>query len=156
MNLTEDRDAQRRRMILLAPLMIVGNAFLVLCMIVLGAVAVNGGESLGILGPGGDANQRIVSDYLAQRVASDTYRVREWFAPVPLKEDLPAVGGNQSTLAPGKGFTQRVRLAFYGPSGARQLDTIYWLHHGKVTRITQAPQKPAGYAYRSRPDVPRR
>jgi hypothetical protein len=154
MNLTEERDAPRRRMILLAPLMIVGNAFLYLCMIVLGAVAVNGGESLGILGPGGDANQRIVSGYLAQRVPSDSYRVREWFAPVPLNEDLPAVGGNQSTRAPGKGFAQRVKLANYGPSGARRLDTVYRIQNGKVTRIAQTPQKAAGYAYHSRPEVP--
>ena len=154
MNLTGERDAERRRMILLAPLMIVGNAFLLLCMMVLGAVAVNGGEGLGVLGPSGDANQRIVSDYLAQRVPGDEYRVCEWFPSEPLEGDFPAAGGNLSSRAAEKGFAQRARLAFYGPSGARQLDTIYRIQNGKVARITESPRKPAGYAYHSRPDVP--
>ena len=49
MNLAEEPQAERRRMSLLAPLMVAGNAFLLLCMAVLGIVGMNGGESLGLI-----------------------------------------------------------------------------------------------------------
>ncbi len=137
MSFAEEPYAERRRRILLALPMVAGNALLFLCMVGLGIAALSGGKSLGIIPRGGDPSQRIVRDYLAERVPGSRYRIREWFPATPLEENLAAAPGNRSGLAAEKGLAQRVKLVFYGPSGARQLDTVYWIQNGKVTRKTQ-------------------
>ncbi len=120
MTLTDPRHVERRPVKWLAPLMVVSNAFLFLCMAVLGVLALNGGESLGILPLGGDANQQIVRDFLAQRMPSETYRIRAWLPATPLDESPPAVAANRSQPAAAGGVAQPVKLVFYGPKGANR------------------------------------
>jgi hypothetical protein len=130
--------AERRRLMLLAPLMIAGNAFLFLCVAVLAIVGVNGGESLGVIPLGGDANRQVVREYLAERVPGYRYRICEWSPATPLEGNRSAAAGDLPDAVAGKGFAQRVKLVFYGPSGARELDTIYWIQNGRVTRTVAA------------------
>jgi hypothetical protein len=138
MSLSEERDAERRHMILLAPLMIAANAIVFLGMLVLAAIGLNGGESLGIIPSSGDVNQQIVRDHLAESVPRDRYRIREWLPAAPLEGNLAATEGTRSPPVTEKGVAQRVKLAVYGPSGARQLDTVFWIQNGRVTRVTEA------------------
>jgi hypothetical protein len=138
MNLTDQPSADRRQMILLAPLIVAGNVFVLLCMAGLCIGALRGSDGPVTSPPGADVNQRIVSDYLAQRVPSDRYRIRQWFPATPLRGNLTAAAGNPSEHGKEKLFAQRVRLVFYGPSGARQLDTVYWIQNGEVVRRTDA------------------
>ena len=138
MNLTEQREAERRRLILLAPLIVAGNAFLFACMAVLAVVALRGGESLGMVSLRSDANQRIVREFLKTRVPDDRYRIWEWFPAVPLEENAVAVSGNSPSPATAGGFAQRVKFVVYGPSGARPLDTVYWIRNGRISRIMEA------------------
>jgi hypothetical protein len=126
MSYAEQRDVERRRWILLAPLMIAGNVFLLLCMVGLCIVAIGGVGSFGILPLGGDANQQIVKAYLAENLPSYRYRIREFFPAAPLEGKV----------------AQRVKLVFYGPNGARQLDTTYWIQDGKVTRRMESDLPP--------------
>jgi hypothetical protein len=144
MSSTNERQAERRRMILLAPLMIAANAFLLFCMVGLGVSTLNGGRGLGLIPLGGDENQQVVADYLAQKVPGYRYRIREWFPATPLEGDLIATADQRSESAPKKGFAQRVKLVFYGPNGARQVDTVYWIQNGRVTRTMAAD--PGGFA----------
>jgi hypothetical protein len=134
MSLAEDRRAERRRRMLLAPLIVAGNAFLFLCMVALGIIALHGDRRLGMSPLTGNADQRIVRDYLAETVPSYRYRIREWFPPKPLDGHLAAVRGRPAKPVTEKGVAQRVKLVFYGPSGARQLDTAFWVQNGRVTR----------------------
>lgn len=127
MSFTEERNAERRRWMLLAPLMIAGNVFLLLCMVGLCIVAIGDVGSFGILPLGGDANQRIVKAYLAENLPSYRYRIREFLPATPLEGKV----------------AQRVKLVFYGPNGARQLDTTYWIQDGKVTRRMESDLPPA-------------
>ena len=136
MNLGEQRNAERHRMIRLAPLMVAANAFLFLAMLVLGMAALNGGESLGILALGNDANPRIVAQYLQRSVPSHTYRICEWFPAEPLHSGTAREGKPLHSLVDG-GVSQRVKLTVYGPSGARNLDTVFWIQNGAVTRVTK-------------------
>ncbi|NUQ64078.1 MAG: hypothetical protein HUU20_16510 [Pirellulales bacterium] len=124
-------NTERRRTMLLVPCMVVCNLFLLLCMVGLGIVGLNGGKGLGVLSLGADPNQQIVEAYLAQRVPSDRYRIRQWFPSEPLDLGLAA---NTDTRSGPAAFSQRVKLVFYGPNGARELDTVYWVQNGRVTR----------------------
>ncbi|MHB1037209.1 MAG: hypothetical protein ACYC35_21560 [Pirellulales bacterium] len=138
MSTSEEREAGRRRMILLAPLMIASNAIVLLSIAGLLVLTLNGGENLGILPGGGDANHRIVEEYLAQRVPADAYRIREWFPAAPLEATDTAVASNVPKSATEKGVAQRVTLVHYGPNGARQVDTVFWIQDGTVTRVVEA------------------
>jgi len=138
MKLTDTRDADRRRMILLAPLIVAANAFVLVCVAGLWLAALRGIGGPETARPGADANQRIVSDYIAQRVPSHRYRIRQWFPATPWEGKLTAAAGNSSDQGQETGFAQRVKLVFYGPNGARQLDTIYWIQNGQVVRKTAA------------------
>ena len=137
MSLAEERDVERRRFILLLPLMIACNAFLFLCMVGLGIVGIGGGN-LHALALSGDGNQQIVRDYLAERVPGGKYRIRGWFPATGAEGNLRAIVGSQSEPVTDKGAAQGVALVFYGPGGARQLDTVYWIQNGKVTRTLEA------------------
>jgi len=138
MNLTGPPSAERRQMILLAPLVVAGNVFVLLCTAGLWIGSLRGSDGPVTSPPAADVNQRIVSDYLAQRVPSDRYRIRQWFPATPLRGNLTAAAGHPSEHGKEKVFAQRVRLVFYGPSGARQLDTVYWIENGQVVRKTEA------------------
>ncbi len=127
MNSAPEPQAEHGRMILFAPLVIASNALLLLGVAVLAAVGANGGEGLGLIPFRVDANRQIVREYLAERLPGDRYRICEWFPATPLEGDRPAAAGNLPDPAAGKGFAQRVKLVFYGPGGARQLDAIYWI-----------------------------
>jgi hypothetical protein len=138
MSSAEGRQAERRRLILLVPLMIAGNAFLLLCVAVLAVVGVNGGESLGIIPLGADANRQVVREYLGERVPGYRYRICEWFPATPLEGARSAKAADLPDAVAGEGFAQRVKLVVYGPSGAKELDTIYWIQNGRVTRTLAA------------------
>jgi hypothetical protein len=132
--------AERQRIVFLAPLIIAGNALVFLSVAVLVIVGINGGESLGLIKLHADANRQIVRDYLAATVPGERYRIRQWFPATPLEEKRVPAAATQpaSAAATERGFAQRVTLVFYGPSGARELDTIYWIQNGRVTRAAAA------------------
>jgi len=138
MKLTDTRDADRRQMILLAPLVVAGNAFVLVCVAGLCLGSLRGTDGRETAPPGADANQRIVSQYIAQHVPSYRYRIRQWFPATPWPGKLAAAAGNPADQGQETEFAQRVQLVFYGPNGARQLDTIYWIRGGQVIRITEA------------------
>ena len=133
---------ERRRMLLLAPLMVAGNGFLFLCMLGLCVVGLRGVATLGSISASRDADQQIVRDYLASTVPECRYRIREWLPVASVEGDLAAAAGSLAGATPEKGSAQRVQLVFYGPNGARQLDTIYWIQNGKVTRRVQVDVTP--------------
>ncbi len=83
MELTDTRHNDRRQMILLAPLIVAGNVFVLACMAGLCLAALRGSDGPAPVPPGGDANQRIVSEYIAQHVPSHRYRIRQWFPATP-------------------------------------------------------------------------
>jgi hypothetical protein len=114
-------------------LMIAGNAFLLVCMVGLGVAAL--GERVAV--SSGDSPQQVVKAYLASKMPEYRYRICQWYAPEPLPAG-DAVGGEDSADS---GVAQRVKLVFYGPQGARQLDTVYVIRDGKVTRRL-APDHP--------------
>jgi hypothetical protein len=124
-------------MFLFLPLLIASNAFLFLCLVGLGIVGI-GGERAGILAWGNETNERIVRDYLAERIPSDRYRIVQFYPVASLDGDVADDTGERSATTGDRGFVQGVKLAFYGPGGARQLDTVYWIQNGKVTRTMVA------------------
>ncbi len=138
MTLTNPRPSDRRRMILLAPLIVAGNVFVLACVAGLCVGASRGPRGPESAPPGSDANQRIVSQYLAQHVPSHRYRIRQWFPATPWPGKTTAATGGASDQGQETGFAQRVKIVFYGPNGARQLDTIYWIRNGQVVRKTEA------------------
>ena len=73
---------------------------------------------------GGDSSQRIVSEYLAERVPDYRYRICDWFPATPVPGDQAAAKGE---------FAQRVTLVLYGPSGAKELAATYRIENGRVT-----------------------
>ena len=127
MSYTEEQNVERRRWVRLVPLMVAGNVFLVLCMVGLCIVAIGEVGRFGILPLGGDANQSVVKAYLAESLPSYRYRIREFLPATPLDGKV----------------AQRVKLVFYGPNGARQLDTTYWIQDGKVPRRMGSDLPPA-------------
>ncbi len=141
MSHTDPRHAERRRAMRLAPLMVAVNAFLFLCMLGLGIGGLRG-ERVATVSPAGDAPQRIVRDYLAQRVPAHRYRIREWLPATPLSPHPVAAAGHLAEPPAERGVAQRVKLVFYGPTGARQLDTVYWVENGQVTRRMEADSAP--------------
>ena len=137
MSLPTKRHVERRQMLFFVPLLIASNTFLLLCLVGLGVVAIGGGR-LGILASGGDRNERIVRDYLAERIPSYRYRIDEFYPATSLDDNLADGLGSCSDTAKDRGFAQGVKLVFYGPGGAKQLDTVYWVQNGKVTRTMEA------------------
>ena len=105
-------------------LMIAANAFLLLCMVGLGVMAL--GERA--VGSSDDSPQQVVKAYLDSKMHEYRYRICAWYAPEPVS------AGNAEDSAGDRGVAQRVKLVFYGPHGARQLDTVYVIRDGKVTR----------------------
>lgn len=137
MSTNEQRQNERGRNILLVPLMIASNLFLFACMLGLGIAALRGGNAA-VAAKNGDTSQQAVAEYLAENVPQDSYRIRQWFPAVPVEQS--AVEAGRSAPAADKVTAQRVQVVFYGPKGARQLDTVYWVQNGKVTRTMTAYQ----------------
>ncbi len=140
MSCHEDRDLERRRLLLLAPAMILANVLLFSGFILLAAGGLNGGRGLGIIPLGESPSHQVVEDYLAARIPRDRYRIREWYPPKPLAAPSGRSATDQSEPDAEAGVAQRVKLVFYGPNGARQLDTVYWVHNGRVARILPSSQ----------------
>ncbi|NLX99605.1 MAG: hypothetical protein GXY83_26005 [Rhodopirellula sp.] len=118
--------------------MIAGNGLLFLCLILLGLTGLNGGRCLGILPLGSNPSQQVVESYLAEQVPADCYRIREWYPPEQLGTSADKGLADRTDRDADGGVAQRVRFVFYGPSGARQLDTVYWVKNGRVARVLPA------------------
>jgi hypothetical protein len=137
MTCLNERDAEKRRVNTLAPLMIACNALLFCCMVGLAVNAFSRSDG-GIADEQTASPQRVVKDYLAQRVHSERYRVREWYPAVPLNGNPATVAAHPSQPPADNGVAQRVKLVVYGPHGARQVDTTYWIQDGRVIRTLEA------------------
>lgn len=133
MRSTEPNHGKRRPNPLSVVLMVACNAFLLLCMVGLGFVALTGGSS-----SGRQTSQEVVKAHLASKLPDYRYRIREWYAPEPLASDS-SIADESSAPAADRGVAQRVKVVFYGPHGAKQMDTVYWVRDGKATLRTEAP-----------------
>jgi hypothetical protein len=131
----------RQRMTWLVPLMLAANLFLLSCVLGLGVMTIRG-LARGAAAPSYDDSRQAVADYLAEHVAGHRFRVRQWYPAEPLEGAAAALAADRSAAALPQGFVQRVQIEFYGPSGTRQLDTVYWVQNGQVTRIMPADPGP--------------
>ena len=77
MSLTEEKQVEHRRMIRLAPLIVLGNTFLLLCMVGLFAVAIRQNPDWKHMAAVGNASHRMVDNQLANRVPDLEYRIRK-------------------------------------------------------------------------------
>jgi len=134
-------NTERRRVLALAPLIVLSNGFLLLCMLALGLAAVRGDRGLGVVTLPADANQQAVKDYLAAHLPGESYRIRGWF-PVASRE-RPSRDSTRPRAE--QGIAQGVKLAFYGSRGVRQIDAVYLVRNGRVV------QSPAAQQYRPAP-----
>jgi hypothetical protein len=130
----EPHRTERRPHPLLVALMVASNAFLLLCMVGLGVAALGDRTSPS----NSQTSQKAVKAYLASKMPDYRYRIREWYPPMPLAGEASATADETSESAADGGVAQRVKIVFYGPHGAKQLDTVYWVRDGKVTRRTEA------------------
>jgi hypothetical protein len=138
---TELYTHRRRPNFLIKTLMVVTNVALLLGIAGLTLTAMQGGK-LGLVSIGQDANQQIVKDYLAQNVLPGIYRVRQWYPAETLDVSRTGLIGHHAEQAPAPVVAQRVTLMIYGPRGARQVDSVYWIQDGHVTRSTQLDRSP--------------
>ena len=134
MNAVEEQRTQRRRMVLLAPLIVGANALLLLGMVGLCFSALRASPDLEMLPAGLDADQRIVNDYIADSVPSHSCRVRQWFPARSLEGCLTDIACARWEPVAEQGLAQRVKLEVCGLHGPTQLDMVYWVQDGKVTR----------------------
>ena len=118
-------------------LMVAANALLLVCMVGLGVTAL--GERAATAT--NDSPQQIVKSYLASKLPDYRYRICQWYAPEPLPAGDSASSDDDSGMAADRAIAQRVKLVFYGPHGARELDTVYVIRDGKVTRRME-PEHP--------------
>jgi hypothetical protein len=126
---------ERRPHLFFVAIMVATNAFLLLCMVGLGLVALGERTSPS----SGQTSQEVVKAYLASKMPDYRYRIREWYAPEPLAGDSSVIADDESPEpVADRGVAQRVKVVFYGPQGAKQLDTVYWVRDGKVTRRVEA------------------
>jgi hypothetical protein len=140
MSTADVEHGERRRVGFLAPLMIGANAFLFLCMGALCVLTFRGGNGAGIISTPVDPNAQVVKEYIAAAVPSDSYHIREFFPATPLEGSETKTASHGWVPVSGQGFVQRVKLDFYAPGGARPLDIVCWIQHGKVTNCMQSDQ----------------
>ena len=77
MSLTEEKQVEHRRIVCLAPLIVLGNTFLLFCMVGLFAVAIRQNPDWKNLAAVDNASHRIVANQLANRVPDHEHRVRQ-------------------------------------------------------------------------------
>jgi hypothetical protein len=101
-----------------------GNALLCVVVVGLGTVAVKSVSPPALPGDNAALHQAVEA-HLAARLPDYRYRIREWFPPATV-----------DTAKGTKEVAQRVTIVFYGPSGPRDLDTVFWVENGRVSHTT--------------------
>jgi hypothetical protein len=119
-------------------LMLAGNTVLMFCMVGVCILAIHQVASDRTApAPDGTICQ-IVHQYMADHMPAYHYRVRQWYPPEPLDGTWTTSSGGRWEPVRGEGVAQRVRIQFYAPSRAKQLDAVYWVQGGKVTNVVAA------------------